>query len=80
MDTKLSETCRVLFQNKFEKLVHLFGFIITIYVVWQKRNETDFLLTMNFFLFKNQGFPLQNTILVGPLGSYTATEALFSLF
>jgi len=28
---KLSETCRVLFQNKFEKLVHLVGFIIRIY-------------------------------------------------
>ena len=27
----LSETCRVLFQNKFEKLVHLIGFIIRIY-------------------------------------------------
>ena len=28
---ELSETCRVLFQNKFEKLVHLVGFIIRIY-------------------------------------------------
>jgi hypothetical protein len=28
---KLPETCRVLFQNKFEKLVHLVGFIIRIY-------------------------------------------------
>jgi hypothetical protein len=27
---KLSETCRVLFQNKFEKLVQLDGFIIGI--------------------------------------------------
>ena len=27
----LSETCRVLFQNKFEKLEHLVGFIIRIY-------------------------------------------------
>jgi len=25
---ELSETCRVSFQNKFEKLVHLVGFII----------------------------------------------------
>jgi len=25
---KLSETCRVLFQNKFEKLVHLYDFIL----------------------------------------------------
>jgi hypothetical protein len=29
--------------------------------VWQKSNATDFLLTMNFFLFTNQGFPLQNS-------------------
>ena len=28
---ELSETCRVSFQNKFEKLVHLVGFIIGIY-------------------------------------------------
>ena len=26
------------------------------YVVWQKNNETDFLLTMNFILFTNQGY------------------------
>jgi len=32
---KLSETCRVLFQNKFEKLVHLVGFITRIF----KRNS-----------------------------------------
>jgi len=30
-------------------------------VVWQKSNETDFLLTMNFILFTNQGYPLQNS-------------------
>jgi len=33
------------------------------YVVWQKSNETDFLLTMNFILFANQGYPLQNSSL-----------------
>ena len=33
------------------------------YVVWQKSNETDFLLTMNFILFTNQGYPLQNSSL-----------------
>jgi len=33
------------------------------YVVWQKSNETDFLLTMNFFLFTNQGYLLQNSSL-----------------
>jgi hypothetical protein len=29
---ELSETCRIPFQNKFEKLVHLFGFIIRKFV------------------------------------------------
>ena len=31
--------------------------------MWQKSNETDFLLTMNFILFTNQGYPLQNSFL-----------------
>ena len=35
----------------------------SVQVVWQKRNETDFLLTMNFILFKNQGYHLQNSSL-----------------
>ena len=35
----------------------------SIYVVWQKSNGTDFLLTMNFILFTNQGYPLQNSSL-----------------
>ena len=30
------------------------------YVVWQKIKENDFLLTMNFILFTNQGYPFQN--------------------
>jgi len=34
-----------------------------VYGVWQKSNETDFLLTMNFILFTNQGYPLQNSSL-----------------
>ena len=34
-----------------------------IYVVWQKGNETDFILTMNFIIFTNQGYPLQNSSL-----------------
>jgi len=46
------------------------------YVMWQKSNETGFLLTMNFILFTNQGIPFK----IVPLGSYTATEALFPLF
>ena len=33
------------------------------YVVWQKSNETDLLLTMSFILFTNQGYPLQNSSL-----------------
>jgi len=45
-------------------------------VVWQKSKETDFLLNTNFILFTNQGYPLQ----IVPLGSYTATEVLFTLF
>ena len=32
-------------------------------MVWQKSNENDFLLTMNFILFTNQGYPLQNSSL-----------------
>ena len=39
------------------------------YMVWQKNNETDFLLTMNFILFTNQGYPLQNSSL-GQLQSH----------
>ena len=31
--------------------------------MWQKSNETDFLLTMNFILFTNQAYPLQNSSL-----------------
>jgi archaeosine-15-forming tRNA-guanine transglycosylase len=33
------------------------------YTVWQKSNETDFLLTTNFILFTNQGYSLQNSSL-----------------
>ena len=32
-------------------------------MVWQKSKETDFLLTMKFILFTNQGYPLQNSSL-----------------
>ena len=32
-------------------------------MVWQKSSEIDFLLTMNFILFTNQGYPLQNSSL-----------------
>ena len=31
------------------------------YVVWQESKGTDFLLTMNFILFTNQRYPLQNS-------------------
>jgi len=37
-------------------------------MVWQKSNETDFLLTMDFILFTNQGYPLQS-ISLGQLHS-----------
>jgi len=33
------------------------------YVVWQRSNETDFILTMNFILSTSQGYPLQNSSL-----------------
>jgi len=33
------------------------------YVVWQKSNETDFLLTTNVILFTNQVYTLQNSSL-----------------
>ena len=32
-------------------------------MVWQKSNETEFLLIMNFILFTNQGYDLQNSSL-----------------
>src|SRR5215469_8616512 len=37
--------------------------MVLMYEVWQKSNATDFLLTMNFILFINQGYPLQNSSL-----------------
>jgi len=43
--------------------------------VWQKSNETDFLLTMNFILFTNQGFPLHNSSL-GQLHSYRGVVSI----
>ena len=46
------------------------------YVVWQKNNETDFLLNMKFTLFKIKVIPFK----IVPLGIYTATEALFPMF
>jgi len=45
-------------------------------MVWQKNNETDFLLTMNFILFTNQSYPLSNI----PFSNYTAMEAWLPLF
>ena len=32
-------------------------------MVWQKSKETEFILTMNFILFKNQVYPLHNSSL-----------------
>jgi len=34
-----------------------------LYTVWQKSNKTDFLLSMNFILFTNVCYPLQNSSL-----------------
>jgi hypothetical protein len=57
--------------------VRLVGITIhTAYVVWQKNNETDFLLTINFFFLQIKVIPFK----IVPLGSYTATETLFPLF
>jgi len=41
----------------------LSSFLYVLYVVWQKSKENDFLLTMNFIPFTNQGYPLQNSSL-----------------
>ena len=46
------------------------------YVVWQKSNETEFLLTMNLWFLQIKIIPFR----IVPLGSYTATEALFPFF
>ena len=45
-------------------------------MVWQKSNETNFLLNMNFIILQIKVIPFE----IVPLGSYTATEALFPLF
>jgi hypothetical protein len=58
-------------------LISVFSAIVTEkYTVWQKSNETDFLLTMNFILFTNQGYPLQNSF----LGQLHSNQTLFPLF
>ena len=67
--------CGLLSQNKitrrllnvvameFYPRIILCRFLYVVYVVWQKSNETDFTLTMNFVLFTNRGYPLQNSSL-----------------
>ena len=45
-------------------------------MVWQKSNRTDFLLTMKFILFTNQGYPLQNSSL-GQLHSDGGVVSIF---
>ena len=55
--------------------IYIYIYIYT-HVVWQKSNETDFLLIMNFILFTNQGFPLQNS----SLGQLHSDGGLFPLF
>ena len=62
---ELSETCRVLLQNKFVKLVHLVGFIIRIYHVVQSRLE----------------IPMKNTSISMKTyeGNYTIAMPIFTL-
>jgi len=43
--------------------------------VWQKSNETDFLSTMNFILFTNQGYALRNS----SLGQLHSDEGFVSI-
>ena len=43
--------------------------------MWLKSNETDFLLTMTFILFTNQGYPLQN----GSLGQLHSDGGVVSI-
>jgi len=57
-------------------MIGLILMIIWLYVVWQKSNETDFLLNMNFIFLQIKVIPFE----IVPMGSYTATEALFPLF
>ena len=65
-------------ETTFNAVFTIFLLLPLFYVVWKKSNKTDFLLTMNFILFSNQGYPLQNCSL-GQLHS-EAKEALFPLF
>ena len=47
----------------YYRLVTQLSCAVKPYVVWKKSNETDILLTMDFILFTNQGYPLQNSSL-----------------
>ena len=53
--------CSYVHRNPMLKKSNKMQLFADIYVVWQKSNETDFLLTMNFILFTNQGYPLRNS-------------------
>ena len=44
-------------------------------MVWQKTNESVILLTMNFIIFTNQGYPLQN----GTLGQLYSEGGVVSI-
>jgi hypothetical protein len=54
---ELSETCRVSFQNKFEKLVHLVGFIIRmnywVYVLHVMYSQTAVVCNVGLLLYLN---------------------------
>ena len=62
----------------FHQTLHILhsGEHLLTYVVWQKSNETEFLLTMNLWFLQIKIIPFR----IVPLGSYTATEALFPFF
>ena len=49
---------------------------ILIYVVGQKSNETDFILTMNFILFTNLVYPFENS----SLGQQHSDGGVVSIF
>jgi len=60
---ELSETCRVSFQNKFEKLAHLVGFIIgTDYFVHTKLYWTLYIETRLTYIYCQPQCSLVNTV------------------
>jgi hypothetical protein len=48
---ELSETCRVSWQNKFVKLVHLFGFITNIFVMMHGHMNVKYRVNTQLYMF-----------------------------